>query len=297
MVFPTTESSFSPSHSNFGQDLAFLVNALKAEGANASSPFYGSVAATSAVMGHSMGGGASFLAAEFDTTITAIATLAAAVTNPSSTLAARNVRIPALVIAGANDCVAPPAQHQILMYDSLASDCKTYISITGASHCQFASTNTFCSIGEATCTPAAAISRTTQLSSTFALLLPWLDYQLKADTAAGTVFQGLIDAGAGITSVQNCVFATPSATANIPNFSFSIYPNPFSQEALLKTSEVLTNASLVIYNSLGQELRRLDKLSGNSFVIDRNNLQKGIYFINVIQDNKLIIRDKFMIAD
>jgi len=294
MVFPTTESSFSPSHSNFGQDLAFLVNAMKAEGANTASPFYGSVAASSAVMGHSMGGGASFLAAEYDTTITTIVTFAAAVTTPSSTLAARNVRISALVIAGANDCVAPPAQHQSLMYDSLSSDCKTYISITGASHCQFASTNTFCSIGEATCTPAPTISRATQQSSTFALLLPWLDYKLKSDTTAATVFQGLVNIGTGITSMQNCTFSTPSATSNIPNFSFSIFPNPFSQEALLKTTEPLIDATLVIYNSLGQVLYKRNNLSGTSFTIDGNNFPKGLYFINVFQGNKLIIKDKII---
>ena len=32
VVLPTTEASLSPSHSNFGQDIAFLVNAMKAEG-------------------------------------------------------------------------------------------------------------------------------------------------------------------------------------------------------------------------------------------------------------------------
>jgi hypothetical protein len=33
MVFPVTETSFSPSHSDFGKDIAFLVGAMKAEGA------------------------------------------------------------------------------------------------------------------------------------------------------------------------------------------------------------------------------------------------------------------------
>ena len=56
MVFPTTETSLFPSHTNFGKDIAFLVGAMKTEGTNASSTFFGGVATTSAAMGHSMGG-------------------------------------------------------------------------------------------------------------------------------------------------------------------------------------------------------------------------------------------------
>jgi predicted dienelactone hydrolase len=296
MILPNTEGTLSPSHSNFGRDLAFLINAMKAEGLNAASPFFGALASTSAVMGHSMGGGASFLAAEYDTTITAIATLAAAVTNPSSTLAALNVRIPSLVIAGSNDCVAAPAQHQMLMYDSLASDCKTYISVSGASHCQFASSNTFCNIGEATCTPAPTISRTVQQNTTFSYLLPWLDYQLKGDITAGNQFQSLTDSGTGITSEQNCSLETAgTGLETTTNIAVSIYPNPFEDQTTIQSSQDLENVTLSVYNSLGQEVLKQKYQSGNRFILHRNGLNSGIYFLNVCSENKLVTIQKIII--
>jgi len=83
MVFPTTETGIFPSHTNFGKDIAYLVGAMKAEGTTASSTFFGAVSNTSAVMGHSMGGGSAFLSVQYDTRITALETLAAANTNTS----------------------------------------------------------------------------------------------------------------------------------------------------------------------------------------------------------------------
>ncbi|MEO6759023.1 MAG: hypothetical protein ABIO24_06175 [Saprospiraceae bacterium] len=214
LVFPTTETGFSPSHINFGKDMAYLVGAMKAEGTNAASIFFDAVANTSAVMGHSMGGGSAFLAVQYDTSITVLATLAAANTNPPSIAAATGISIPAIVIAGENDCVAPAGQHQLPMYTALASPCKTFVSITGGSHCQFANTNTFCAIGEGTCTPSPAITPATQQSTTFNLLLPWLNYYLKNDNAAGAQFQNLITAGSGITAQQNCsLLTTPVISA------------------------------------------------------------------------------------
>lgn len=148
MVFPTTETSLSPSHTDFGKDIAFLIGAMKTEGNTSSSDFFGAVAPTSAVMGHSMGGGSAFLAMQYDSSITALATLAAAVTNPSSVTAAAGITKPSIVIAAENDCVAPPAQHQQLMYDALISTCKSFVSVTGGSHCQFADNDFYVSLAK-----------------------------------------------------------------------------------------------------------------------------------------------------
>ena len=78
VMFPRTEGNTSPSHAEFGRDLVFLIGKMQSEGTTANSPFFGAVGATSAIMGHSMGGGSSFLAVENNTTITTMITLAAA---------------------------------------------------------------------------------------------------------------------------------------------------------------------------------------------------------------------------
>lgn len=296
MVLPTTEGSFSPSHLNFGKDIAFLVGAMKAEGANASSPFYGAVAPTSAAMGHSMGGGSAFLAMQYDTTITALATVAAAVTNPSSVVSATDITKPSIVFAGANDCVAPPVTHQLLMYDSLASPCKTYISITGGGHCEFAGSNFNCSFGQSTCSPSPTISATDQQTTTSSLLLPWLDFYLKDSCAAGIQFQSLIAAGTGITSQQNCTLAcTTTAIKNIETTLFDIYPQPAAQNITIRFAKEMNNIEIKIFNNIGQ-MMLTEKISGEEVVLSTAGLPNGFYSVGLYENGEVLGTKTMVVA-
>ncbi len=296
MVFPTTETSFFPSHTNFGKDMAYLVGAMKTEGVTESSAFFRAVDGTSAVMGHSMGGGAAFLAVQYDSTITAMATLAAANTNPPSIEAAAAITIPSIVVSGSNDCVAPDEVHQLPMYEALASDCKTFVSISGGSHCQFANTNTNCFIGELTCTPRPEINADAQQNTTYQLLLPWLDYYLKYETAAGTQFQELIAAGNGIESMQNCVLLSASDHAT-RQLNVNIIPNPFSETATLETNVKLTNASLIISNIYGQVVYEQRHINSQTISLSRQNLANGLYFARLLEGTKTMAIEKLLIAN
>lgn len=210
VAFPTTESGFSPVHAEFGEDLSFLVGAIQQDGAtNTSSLFYSHIGATSALMGHSMGGGSAFLGADGNTNITTLVTFAAANTNPSSIGAAQNITIPSLVIAGQNDCVAPPAQHQVPMYDSLASPCKSYVEILGGGHCYFAESNFNCSFGEGTCSPNPTISRPQQQDAAQDFALMWLDYYLKGNCAAISNFSDSVLNSSRVSGVSLCSSPSP----------------------------------------------------------------------------------------
>jgi pimeloyl-ACP methyl ester carboxylesterase len=181
LVLPTTEGGFSPSHGNFGLDLAFAIASMQAEGVAPASPFFGHVLSTSAVMGHSMGGGASFLAAGGAPQITTVVNYAAAETNPSAIAAAGNATMPTLVFSGSQDCVVPAAGNQQDMYTASASTCKAFVSITGAGHCQFANSNFNCTFGETTCGGAGGLSRAQQQDAAQDLTLLWLKRYLKDD--------------------------------------------------------------------------------------------------------------------
>lgn len=293
MVFPTTETSFAPSHLDFGKDLAFLIGAMKNEGLNSASPFYNSVAPTSAVMGHSMGGGAAFLAIQFDPTITAIATLAAAVTNPSSTTASSSITIPGLVISGGNDCVAPAPQNQLLMYDSLASSCKSFVSIDGGSHCQFANYNFFCSTGEATCSPQPAITASAQNTTTLDALIPWLNFYLLNSCAAGNQFQNFISSGLGISSRQNCSLLCTNVSEN-EVMNFNLFPNPIQQNQNIKLSRNFNHSTIEIYNSYGAITFQRNDFTGNEIQLN-HNFGVGIYFLKISNNNGKVCYGKFVV--
>ncbi|MCC6281018.1 MAG: dienelactone hydrolase family protein, partial [Saprospiraceae bacterium] len=147
LAFPTSESGFSPNHDNFGKDLAFLITTIQSSGAGILIPST-SVGTTSAIMGHSMGGGSAFLAAKDNSAITTLVSFAAANTNPSSIQAATFISVPTLLFSGVNDCVTPPSQQQDIMYDSTAATYKTQLNIIGGGHCYFANSNFACTFGE-----------------------------------------------------------------------------------------------------------------------------------------------------
>ena len=134
MAFPTTEGSLFPSHQQFALDLAFLSFAIPQASENPSSPLFNLVKPTGVAMGHSMGGGASVLATSGNNNFAALASLAAANTNPSAINAAVNVTIPSLTFSGSSDSIAPPSSHQIPIYNNLASIYKSFISLLGVSH-------------------------------------------------------------------------------------------------------------------------------------------------------------------
>lgn len=188
VALPTTEGGFAPSHSDFGLDLAFVASAIQAANGDGSSPLFTHVSPFTALMGHSMGGGASFLGAAGNASITTVVNLAAAETNPSAIAASAQVLVPTLVFAGSNDCITPIAEHQQPMYEALTIPCRAFVSITGGGHCYFADNNFNCAFGELTCSPSPSISRAQQhdVVNDFATL--WLDHFLKGDAAALNAF-------------------------------------------------------------------------------------------------------------
>ncbi len=208
VALPKTEGSLSPSHTNFARDLAFVVNALQQAGTTGGNLFNGKISATSAVMGHSMGGGAAMLSVQYNASITAVAGLAPAETNPAASGAAQQVNLPALILAGGNDCVTPAVQHSRLIYDNINSGCKWYLSINGGSHCQFANQNFNCSFGEATCSPSPSISRATQQAIAVEYLLPWLNFELKGICSPWVNKQSTIAADNRLTPASACTQAS-----------------------------------------------------------------------------------------
>lgn len=202
-VLPTTEGGF-PDHGAFGADLAFVAQAMQDAGADASSPFFGGVAPATALMGHSMGGGASFLAAAQSPTVQALVNFAAAETNPSAIAAAASVTMPTLVFAGTDDCVTPVDENQAPMFAACASACKAFVNIIDGRHCFFANSNLACSTGELTC-GGASITRAAQheVVNDFAGL--WLDHFLKGDVDAFTAFSDSVAASVRVEADLTCI--------------------------------------------------------------------------------------------
>ncbi len=171
VVLPGTESGLSPSHDRFATDLEFAARAVQADvffaGSAGSDRMYG---------GHSMGGGAAFLAAARDRNARALFVMAPAETNPSAIAAATQVRAYTVIELASRDCVTPRASNGQAMFDALTlpPERKFIEEIPGGSHCQFATGSVTCAIGEQSCGGAATISVALQQSETRADLIEFL---------------------------------------------------------------------------------------------------------------------------
>lgn len=292
MIFPKTEGSLSPSHIDFGKDLSFLIEQMNELGTNSSSSFYNRISAMNCVMGHSMGGGASFLAAQLNSNIKTLLNFSAAETNPSAIQAAAAITIPSLIFAGVNDCVASPNTNQIPMYNGLISSCKTLISIIGGSHCQMANSNFFCGIGESTCTPQPTITRTAQHNIINSYILPWLDFQLKGNCAQGNLFDSQIMTDNTITFQKNCIQCN---SLNVDNSIFknqiTLSPNP-AKDFILISGKVGETYQVSIFDITAKRI--LIQEFTSELLIDTSEFTKGVYTYSIRNKDNNWVNGKFI---
>lgn len=275
VVFPRTEGSLfpAPSHGDFGLDLKLVDEKMQLLNSNAASPFYQKISSNSAIMGHSMGGGATILAGAGNTSIETIIGFAPAETTPSAIAAAPNVTAPAIIFSGSQDGVTPPNDNHLPIYDGLASSCKSFVSLIGGGHCYFANTNFNCDFGETTSSTGITITRTEQQTRTYSVLDPWLDYILKGNSAAYSTYLTALDAmPTEIVSQTTC----QALAIDEMEMDFHFYPNPANDKLTIEnpTNQEL---SVEVYNLLGSLV--LSKKVQSE--VDLSVLKSGFYQLKI----------------
>lgn len=74
-------------------------------------------------------------------------------------------------------------------------------------------------------------------------------------------------------------------------------PNPFQTELTITTKSGFRNATLEIYNSIGQLVKKVSDLNGETLNIKRENLTSGLYFTHLTEAGKTISKNKIIITD
>jgi len=271
VALPTTEGDFSPDHGAFGADLAYVAQALQAANVDNTSPFFGHVLPATALMGHSMGGGASVLGAAGNGSIQALVNFAPAETNPSAAAAAANVLVPTMVFAASEDCVAPIAGHQGPIYDALTVPCRAFVNILGGGHCYFAENNFNCAFGEFTCGPDLTISRAEQhaVVNDFAGL--WLDHYLKGDQQA---LIAVLDSLENSTRTQTDYTCLSTGVINEAMETWSLAATITSHQLVVMNLQ--GNAWVQIVDATGRAVAQRRSVTSGS-ILDVSALPAGAY--------------------
>jgi hypothetical protein len=295
VMFPTTEDDSpplgAPNHEAFGLDLQYLNFMIKFENMNSGSFFFGHVSDRTAIIGHSLGGKGTLIAAANNTEVTTIVTLCAALSDPpipysSSGYDAINnslpyVTVPSLVIDTEFDCVVPEDEGQHLTYELLDVDCKTYVNIIGGGHCYMASHDgSSCETAEGwlggNCSDDFTITREEQNNIVIDLLLPYFNYMLKDDVVSMNEFLNYISTSTDVSSERYCVVLSCCKQDLSPDID--IYPNP--SNGILKIDLKSDQQEKIEFYDINGCLLSSFFVAGH-LTVNLDYLANGIYFVRI----------------
>lgn len=117
-----------------------------------------------------------------------------------------------------------------------------------------------------------------------------------------------------ISSNQNCVqemvcnllyvddLMLSSSPANVFETSIDrallhVYPNPFSNQIRVAIPASVSNGEIMVYNSQGQIVRRVQVNGQNEVLINRENMSAGLYLLQVLNDDGVPIGFSTIVAD
>lgn len=237
VVTVESETGLAPDHAELGLDLAYVADAAAGQIPQLPTQLNDRVA----IGGHSMGGGATWLAASSSSQADALFGLAPAETQPSAIAAAAQVTLPILVFSGTADAVTPPSDHHLPIYAASASACKARIDLTDGSHCGYADAGSLCDLGELFFN---GMTRPRQQELTVSLLVAWLNHQLRE--APWSDFDG--QTASDFTTTTDCALSARPAAAS----ALVVAPQPFAER-----TEVRGLAPGVAYHIIGPSGRTL----------------------------------------
>lgn len=236
-----------------------------------------------------MGGGCSFLAGSLDTSVKAISSLAAAITNPSSIVAIQQIQRPVQLLSGQRDSIASYWTHQLPHYNA-ANPFKQILNIKGGNHSYF---HLIPALDDLIDNPAT-ITRAEQQILTRRYITSFFNVFLKNDTNYKTYLYGPIaqsDTGI-IMQFQLPTITNLNGNTVTPKY-YELkqnYPNPFN--LITNIDFFLSNPEFVIlkvYDILGKDLETLvyNNMNAGIHSIKWNaiNYTSGIYFYRINAGN------------
>jgi dienelactone hydrolase len=217
-IAPASHAGLTPDHAAFAADLRQSLDWLLAQSADGASWLAGLVDPTAlGASGHSMGGGASLLAAADEPDIRAVASLAAAETRPSAAAAVPQVTAPLAFIVGQADEIVPP-ENTAPLYEA-AGPPRQFLELAGGTHCGFQDDPfpIFCDGGR---NEAQLASTRRLLTAFFELYLrrdgQWTEWVWGPSPYDGEVAAARSDPGVTLLPAENVALVPAGGSARVP---------------------------------------------------------------------------------
>jgi hypothetical protein len=79
--------------------------------------------------------------------------------------------------------------------------------------------------------------------------------------------------------------------------SIIVFPNPLKSLADIEFDRQMNDAQINIFNVQGRLVKQIKNIYSKSIILNRDNLPYGLYFIRMIEHDKVITTGKFMIVE
>jgi hypothetical protein len=74
------------------------------------------------------------------------------------------------------------------------------------------------------------------------------------------------------------------------------HPNPMTNSAILRLDNTVSNAQkLIIYNAMGQKVMSEDHILSHEIIIEKNNMENGIYYFHLLYDSQKVAVGKLIV--
>ena len=142
------------------------------------------------------------------------------------------------------------------------------------------------------CSPQPTITRAVQQSIINSYLLPWLNYQLKANCSQGNLFDTQITTDSAITFQKNCLQCTNlNLEQAAVNDSIKVYPNP-AKEFVNVSGKIGAKYHIKISDSNAKVI--LEKEFTETTTIETAGFANGIYFYSITEEGIVVKEGKFI---
>ena len=101
--------------------------------------------------------------------------------------------------------------------------------------------------------------------------------------------QGIANVGAATT----CTLSVDEQNYLSKNIAFA--PNPFEGALIINSQISLTNSTIKMFNSIGQKVKEIKNVSGEKYILQSDNLKKGLYLIQLSENGIELITKRLII--
>lgn len=101
----------------------------------------------------------------------------------------------------------------------------------------------------------------------------------------------------GCVDTSECVTITSvGLNEDLPINMFTISPNPFNDFSALNFDSPLDyNSFIIIHNVIGQEVYRIENLTGSKLILTKRELGTGVFTLSIITDNTTVFTTKLIV--